>query len=80
MQLRAFRMFFGVGIPHPKASLLCEMKSLPVVWEPKMHCMRFWMKILAIEVYEGRPALLRKVAKEAVLRRKVLVSLRIQHY
>ena len=29
-----------------------------------MHCMRFWMKILTSEVYEGR--LLRKVAREAV--------------
>ena len=59
-----FRMFFEVGILHPKASLLCEMKSLPVVWEAKMHCMRFWMKILTSEVYERR--LLRKVAREAV--------------
>ena len=39
---------------YPKASLLCEMKSLPVVWEAKMHCMRFWMKVLINEVYEGR--------------------------
>ena len=60
VQLRAFRMFFEVGILHPKASLLWEMKSLPVVWEAKMH-MRFWMKILTSEVYEGR--LLRKVAR-----------------
>ena len=29
-----------------------------------MHCMRFWMKILTSEVYEGR--LLRKVTREAV--------------
>ena len=64
VQLWAFRMFFGVGILHPKASLLWEMKTLPVVWEAKMHCMRFWMKILTSEVYERR--LLRKVAREAV--------------
>ena len=64
VQLRAFRMFFGVGILYLKASLLCEMKSLSVVWEAKMHYMRFWMKIMTSEVYEGR--LLRKVAKEAV--------------
>ena len=33
VQLRAFRMFFGVGTLHPKASLMMEMESLPVVWE-----------------------------------------------
>ena len=64
VQLWPFRMFFGVGILHPKASLLWEMKSMPVVWEAKMHCMKFWMKILISEVYERR--LLRKVAREAV--------------
>ena len=40
------------------------VKSLPVVWEAKMHCMKFWMKIPTSEVYEGR--LLRKMAREAV--------------
>ena len=29
-QLRALRMFFGVGTLHPKASLLAEMGDLPV--------------------------------------------------
>ena len=59
-----FQDVLGVGIPHPKASLLCEMKSLSVVWEAKMHCVRFWMKIMTSEVYEGR--LLMKAAREAV--------------
>ena len=44
VQLRAFRMFFGVGILHPKASLWLEMKCLPVIWEAKIHCVKFWMK------------------------------------
>ena len=64
VQLRAFRMFFGVGILHPKASLWWEMKSLPVIWEAKIHCLKFWMNIMNSEAYEGR--LLRKVAREAV--------------
>ena len=31
IQLQAFCMFFGVGTLHPKASLMIEMESLPVV-------------------------------------------------
>ena len=64
VQLRAFRMFFGVGKLHPKASLWWEMKCLPVIWEAKIHCLKFWINIMNSEVYEGR--LLRKVAGEAV--------------
>ena len=29
-QLRALRMFFGVGKLHPKVSLLAEMRDLPM--------------------------------------------------
>ena len=64
VQLRALRMFFGVGTLHPKASLLLEVKSLPVVWEAKMRCVKFWWKVLTSEWYEGR--LLRKIARQAV--------------
>ena len=35
-QLRALRMFFGVGTLHPKASLLAEMGDLPVRWQAKL--------------------------------------------
>ena len=64
VQLRVLRMFFGVGTLHPKASLLLEVKSLPVVWEAKMRCVKFWLKVLTSERYEGR--LLRKIARQAV--------------
>ena len=64
VQLHSFRQFFGVGILHPKVSLLFEMRTLPVMWEVKMHCVRFWLKVLTSEMYEGR--LLRKVARQAV--------------
>ena len=40
VQLRAFRMFFGVGTLHPKASLMMEMESLPVVWEARVRCVQ----------------------------------------
>ena len=53
VQVRAFRMFFGVGTLHPKASLMMEMESLPVVWEAKVRCVQFWYKVLTNKVYEG---------------------------
>ena len=64
VQLWAFRMFFGVGMLHSKASLMMEMESLPVVWEAKVRCVQFWYKLLTSKAYEGR--LLRKVASQAV--------------
>ena len=64
VQLRALRMFFGVGTLHPKASLLREVEALPVVWEAKMRCVKFWLKVLNNEMYEGR--LLRKIARQEV--------------
>ena len=63
VQLCAFCMFFGVGMLHPKASLM-EMESLPVVWEARVRCVQFWYRVLTSKVYEGR--LLRKVASQAV--------------
>ena len=60
---RVLRHFFGVGILHPKVSLLFEMRALPVVWEVKMRCVRFWLKVLTSEMYEGR--LQRKLARQA---------------
>ena len=64
IQLRYFHMLFGVGTLHPKASLMMEMESLPVVWEARVRCVQFWYKVLTSKVYEGR--LLRKVASQAV--------------
>ena len=40
------------------------MRALPVVWEVKMRCVRFWLKVLTSEMYKGR--LLRKIARQAV--------------
>ena len=52
-------MFFGVGTLHPKASLMMEMESLPVMWEARVRCVQFWYKVLTSKAYEGR--LLRKM-------------------
>ena len=62
-QLRALRMFFGVGTLHPKASLLAEMGELPVRWRAKLQCMLFWVRVLSSDAYDGR--LIRRVATEA---------------
>ena len=64
IQLHYFHMLFGVGTLYPKASLMMEMESLPVVWEARVRCVQFWYKVLTSKVYEGR--LLRKVASQAV--------------
>ena len=45
VQLGALLQFFGVGILHPRVSLLFEMRALPIVWEVKMHCVRVWLKV-----------------------------------
>ena len=64
VQLRALRMFFGVGTLHPKTSLWFEMQMLPWVWEAKMRCVRFWLKVLGAKEYEGK--LLKRIARQAV--------------
>ena len=64
VQMRALRLFFGVGTLHPKVSLLAEMGDLPVRWLARMRCVMFWSKVLISGAYDGR--LLRKIAVEAV--------------
>ena len=64
VQLRVLRMFFGVGTLHPKTSLWFEMEMMPLVWKVKMRCVRFWLKVMSAEAYEGR--LLRKIARHSV--------------
>ena len=64
VQLRAARLFFGVGTLHPRTSLLLELGDLPVVWLAKMKCMVFWLKILTSAAYNGR--LLKRVSVEAI--------------
>ena len=38
--IHTVRMFIGVGSLHPKASLMMEMESLPVVWEARVRCVQ----------------------------------------
>ena len=64
VQLRAARLFFGVGTLHPRTSLLLELGDLPVVWLARMKCMVFWLTILTSAAYDGR--LLKRVSVEAI--------------
>ena len=34
----ALRNFFGVGVHHPKVSLMTEADAFPVVWLARMRC------------------------------------------
>ena len=45
VQRRALRLFFGMGILHPKVSLLAEMGDLAVKWLARMWCVKFWGKV-----------------------------------
>ena len=64
VQMRALRLFFGVGTLHPKVSLLAEMGDLPVKWLARIQCVLFWSKILTSREYDGW--LLRRIATAAV--------------
>ena len=46
VQLRAARIFLGVGRLHPKVALQFEMRMMPVLWEAKRQCIEFWLKVL----------------------------------
>ena len=54
LQLRVFRSFLGVARSHPRVSLFMEMDCLPLCWEAKMRCVRFWHKMMTHPDYENR--------------------------
>ena len=64
VQMRALRLFFGVGTLHPKVSLLAEVGGLPVKWPTRMQSVIFCVKVLTSRLHDGR--LLRRIAAEAV--------------
>ena len=46
VQLRAARIFLGVGRLLPKVALQFEMRMMPVEWEAKRRCIEFWLDVL----------------------------------
>ena len=46
VQMRAARIFLGVGRLHPLVSLQFEMNMLPVKWEAMKRSMEFWVQVM----------------------------------
>ena len=64
IQLRAARIFLGVGRLHPKISLQFELNTLPLEWEAMKRCIEFWVKVMRMD--ENR--LLKQVMVEVMER------------
>ena len=62
VQLRAARIFLGVGRLHPKVALLFEVMMLPLKWEARSRCIDFWLRVLRM----GDNRLIRSVMLEAM--------------
>ena len=59
VQMRAVRIFMGVGRLHPLASLQFEMNMLPVKWEAMKRSIEVWVHVMRLG--EGR--LLKEVVR-----------------
>ena len=62
IQLRAARIFLGVGRLHPKVSLQFELNMLPLKWEGMRRCIEFWLKVMRM----GEDRLLKQVMMEVM--------------
>ena len=62
IQLRAARIFLGVGRLHPKVSLLFELNTLPLKWEGMKRCIKFWVKVMRM----GEDRLLKQVMMQVM--------------
>ena len=49
VQMRAARIFLGVGRLHPRVALQYEMMMLPLVWVARRRCIEFWLKVMRME-------------------------------
>ena len=66
LQLRSLRSFFGVARSHPRVFLLVEMDCLPLCWEARVRCMKFWPwhKVMTHPDYEN--CIIKKVTLDAL--------------
>ena len=46
VQMRAARIFLGVGRLHPRVALQFEMRMVPLEWEAKRRCVEYWVNVL----------------------------------
>ena len=49
VQMRAARIFLGVGRLHPRVSLQFEMQMALLRFEAKKRCIEFWVKVMRME-------------------------------
>ena len=64
VQMRAARIFLGVGRLHPLVALQYEMNMLPVKWEAMKRSIEFWVQVMRM----GDGRLLKVVMMEALER------------
>ena len=64
VQMRAARIFLGVGRLHPLVSLQYEMSMMPLRWEGMRRCIEFWVTVLRL----NEERLLKVVMLEALER------------
>ena len=62
IQLRAARIFLGIGRLHPRVSLQFELNVLPLKWEGMRRCTEFWLKAMRM----GENRLLKQVMMEVM--------------
>ena len=48
VQMRAARIFLGVGRLHPLVSLLYELNMMPLRWEGMRRCIEFWVMVMRL--------------------------------
>ena len=62
IQLKAVRIFLGVGRLHPKVSLQVEFNTLPLKWKAIKRYVEFWEKVMRM----GENRLLIQVMVEVI--------------
>ena len=62
VQMRAARIFLGVGRLHPLVSLQYEMNMMPLKWEGMKRCIEFWVTVMRMNEHR----LLKVVMLEAL--------------
>ena len=49
VQMRAARIFLGVGRMHPLVSLQYELNMMPLRWEGRKRSIEFWIKVMRMD-------------------------------
>ena len=66
VQMRAARIFLGVGRLHPLVSLQYEMNMMPLRWEGMKRCIEFWVMVMRMNEDRLLKVVMLKLWKEGV--------------